>query len=473
MTKLKGKINQTLGAKGKQTLQTLLDVLKDADIEAVSSKKAGTGVINGTPITRFDIALDNGSFLSVSVKNNGDLGSILYHDRVIVDIDEKNINIKAKARSIVAIAKKEALKEVRKKSVGMESKTAKVLGSDNKEKVAELKASISKVEKEIKKLGGVVEKDSILNTGNEATDIDPWIAVKKTLADGAAGIPLAEALMQNDMVYPYITDSVVPDGFIMDNIEGDTYREFLKNSKRFTKKLKKYLNKKSQPLTDTLTLHLGFLADYDEHKIRYYPFTLELEDGQTLIGLARQYGEDMDDPLINRASKIKITYWLLNGKTINKGVFSSKAVLDDDGLMAKNIASIVNRNSKNIKGGDKAFTEILTLTKKLEALEKQRDELMKSKKTKEPKPKETKKKETPKVEEAPAPTEETPKEEAPKPSELIKIGEQILETEDLDVIVPLLEKFEADYDKDNKEEEEISNKIDKHLDEIEKKILGE
>lgn len=55
---------------------------------------------------------------------------------------------------------------------------------------------------------------------------------------------------------------------------------------------------------------------------------IDFEDGQYLIGLARQYGKEQST-ILNRKERIKVTKWFLNGVDINSIIYNNRSSLVD------------------------------------------------------------------------------------------------------------------------------------------------
>jgi hypothetical protein len=201
---------------------------------------------------------------------------------------------------------------------------------------------------------------------------DDYNIIRQDLRAGKQFVSLQQTLLTVDEIYPHVApveqyvESLDSD-ISFDNIEGDTYRGFQKNLTKFIRKLNNLLSDDTKVVVDKARFSASFKSKVKgENKLTtYYPLIIQFKDGQTLVGLARQYGENKDSASLNRDEPIKVTRWVLNDVDINKAIFTDKKVLTDNALQAKKIAGIIKANHVKFV---KANPEIKTVdTKELEA----------------------------------------------------------------------------------------------------------
>ena len=203
--------------------------------------------------------------------------------------------------------------------------------------------------------------------------MENWLLTRSTLAPSVYDRQhsMAEALITADMAYPHAHSEVYnpsTDNVLADSIAGKNYKAFLKVGRLTVKKLNKKLRDGAKIESDNFSLHLGFIDKWGGKKYRYYPMSLLLEDGQMLIGLARQTGADANKAMINRSTDIFIDRWYLNGANITKQVFKGDR---DETKELLRIATIINGiHTKFVKkdGGTAEDKEIRKLTKERDAL---------------------------------------------------------------------------------------------------------
>ncbi len=178
-----------------------------------------------------------------------------------------------------------------------------------------------------------------------------------------------DILADNGVDYPHESSTID-----LDSVGADNYKGFLRNSKIWIKKLSKLLPDGVKPINENFSMHLGFIDTFNGERFKYYPMVLEFEDGQMLVGLARQYGDAQDKMVLDRREAIKITRWFLNGEDITKAVYKSRSAISDEQVELKNIASLIKGISKTFqKKNPKLEKEIKKLEKEKAQLEKDLD----------------------------------------------------------------------------------------------------
>jgi len=209
-----------------------------------------------------------------------------------------------------------------------------------------------------------------------------------------------QALLYVDENYPYLAPESIP--FMQDSVDvdmdalgGDNFRGFLKMLKKFVRTLSANLPDGVKPVFSKARIDTSYYARVGNKKVHYYPVVIEFDDGQYLVGLARQYGEFADDPHIARDEEIRITKWILNGKDITKAIYRTKEDIasENPSVIAKKIATLVEKNhpqfikkfpQKQINTKEEIEAKKLELQREIEELKKQIEDL-KSKQGKEDK----------------------------------------------------------------------------------------
>jgi len=191
-----------------------------------------------------------------------------------------------------------------------------------------------------------------------------------------------------------------------DNIAGAGIIELRKKLNKFAKILSSELEAKTTDKKAVNTVfeefkfhkaYLGKLSGTNDNML-YYPFSIMLDDGQILVGLAREYGYENEvtkDGVGNNT--FRIVKWILNEEDITSAVYGkmseAREIMQDANYakLAKKIATIIFKNhtkfvKKNGGGALKEAKELRDLEEKKEELVKKRDELkslIESKKTEE------------------------------------------------------------------------------------------
>jgi hypothetical protein len=195
-----------------------------------------------------------------------------------------------------------------------------------------------------------------------------------------------EALVNLGYSYPYYDSLLInvmdteDNGIVdYDNVSGDNFKGFTKRLNAFIRKLNSRLPKGIKPIFDRARLDKSFKFKEENESVVYYPFVIEFDDGQQLIGLARQYGDDKNKPTINFEEAIKITKWYLNGANINKVVFKDRGALEDVNKQVQVISKLVEKNHTEFikKYPNLQFNTDDEIKTKIEALKSENEELRK------------------------------------------------------------------------------------------------
>ncbi len=155
---------------------------------------------------------------------------------------------------------------------------------------------------------------------------------------------LAVMLMSNGISYPHLDPTPID----IDSITGNSLRDIKINLKKYARIINRRLSK-TEVVDDEFRVNRSFKDKLKEELIVYTPFSLELQDGQILTGLGRQYGSDKGYTTLKKNEAIKITKWFLNSADITPLVMPSRAVIKDDNKIAKLIAHEIDKNSKEFK----------------------------------------------------------------------------------------------------------------------------
>jgi hypothetical protein len=131
-------------------------ILEDKDMEIVSlRKKSNKTTINGKIYKEYEAKLADGYSMEIRVDRNNNIQSIIYDNKVILDIDDPVSNIAKKAREIVKMSIAKRLKDNRKidtKAKKEVQKISSVRAKLIKQKEA-LENEIKELEAQIKELG--------------------------------------------------------------------------------------------------------------------------------------------------------------------------------------------------------------------------------------------------------------------------------------------------------------------------------
>jgi len=195
---------------------------------------------------------------------------------------------------------------------------------------------------------------------------------------------LQQSLLQLDEVYPHISGEpeYIFDETDMDNIEGANEKDFKRRMQKFIRKMNSKLPSETKVASEKARVDLAFLSRKKGEKIKYYPFVIDFEDGQYLIGLARQYGDERATQVMNRNERLKVTRWLLNGVDIDKELYANKKVLENEGLLAETLAKIVEKNHNewvrknpgaSVNSDEEIDNAIAEVKKEIEDIQKQID----------------------------------------------------------------------------------------------------
>ena len=181
---------------------------------------------------------------------------------------------------------------------------------------------------------------------------------------------VASVLNGHGIMYPHLVSSVK-----LDAIKGENFADLRKELKKYSVKINSKV-KNANPLDDEFKLHNGFKHMHKNELINYVPMTLEFDDGQVLMALARTYGEDKDKS--NKGSYHKVVKWFLNNEDLSKKLFKTKSDINDDSKIANRISAIINQyHNAFVKENPSDSKELQDLEKELESLTVEEDELIK------------------------------------------------------------------------------------------------
>jgi hypothetical protein len=131
-------------------------VLEDKDIEIVSlRKKSNKTTINGKIYKEYEAKLADGYSMQIRVDRNNTIQSIIYDNKVILDIDDPVSNIAKKAREIVKMSIAKRLKDSKKVDTKAKKEVQKISSARAKliKQKEALENEIKELEAQIKELG--------------------------------------------------------------------------------------------------------------------------------------------------------------------------------------------------------------------------------------------------------------------------------------------------------------------------------
>lgn len=148
---------------------------------------------------------------------------------------------------------------------------------------------------------------------------------------------VAETLSENDISYPFL-DSV--DHVSMDSIAATNGQLLWKEMNKIAKKLSAKLNNKVQTEGNRFVLHNGFkitgVGKGESHK--YIPFTLTMDDGQTLTALARNVKNLKS---FNPKQPLEVTHWFINKKDATRAIYKHGDTTIDEATTIARLKALV------------------------------------------------------------------------------------------------------------------------------------
>ncbi|MFT7880451.1 MAG: DUF2958 domain-containing protein [Sulfurimonas sp.] len=149
---------------------------------------------------------------------------------------------------------------------------------------------------------------------------------------------VAETLNQNDISYPFM-DSV-DNSVFLDSITATNGQMLWKEMNKIAKKLSSKLNNKVQTEGSRFVLHNGFkitgFGRGESHK--YIPFTLTMDDGQTLTALAKNVKNLRS---FNPKQPLEITHWFINKKDATRAIYKNGDTTIDEATTIARLKALI------------------------------------------------------------------------------------------------------------------------------------